>query len=59
MGFVGSWLGGRRGRGVGVGRAVSAVLGKINKLQGRMWEEAKSELPVSWALLSVLSLPVG
>lgn len=29
----GSWLGGGWGR-------LNAVLGKINKFQGRMWEEA-------------------
>lgn len=38
---------------VGGWERLSAVLGKINKFQGRMWKEARSELPVSWAVLSV------
>lgn len=36
----------------GCGR-LSAVPGKINKFQGRTWEEARSELPMTWAVLSV------
>lgn len=32
---------------------LSAVLGKINKLQGRRREEARGELSVGWAVPSV------